>query len=72
MEAVRISTAGKRLNCSASWLRSLERQGRIPTARRDAFGGRTYTDADLLLLEKLGVGKGKKLRTIEEVLESAQ
>jgi DNA-binding transcriptional MerR regulator len=49
-------------------LRALEREGRVPPARRD-LNGRIYSDFDMALLKSLGVGsRPHKLKTPEEVL----
>jgi MerR HTH family regulatory protein len=53
---VYISDAARHLGISTQHLRALERAGRVPRARRDQFGDRIYSDADLLLLEEIGVG----------------
>lgn len=67
---VHITEAGRRLGVSAKYLRQLERLGRIPAARRDQFGARTYSAFDISLLKAIGVGsKPRKLRCLEEVLE---
>ena len=62
-----IEEAAKELGVTPKHLRTLERQGRIPTARR-AWFGRVYSDGELALLRELGVGtKPRRLKTIEEL-----
>ncbi len=55
MSVVRISEAARRLGVTPHHLRMLERQGRIPPARRD-LNGRIYSEFDIALLRALGVG----------------
>jgi DNA-binding transcriptional MerR regulator len=63
-----ISEAARRLSVSPKHLRVLEREGRIPPARRD-FNGRVYTEFDLALLRALGVGsRPRRLKNAKEVL----
>ena len=65
-----ISGAAKRLGVTPEHLRTLERQGRIPPARRD-FNGRVYSEFDVALLKSMGVGsRPRKLRRAEEILEA--
>jgi DNA-binding transcriptional MerR regulator len=65
---VHIGEVAARLSVSRKHLRTLERQGRIPPARRD-FNGRIYSDFDIALLKSLGVGaRPRKLKAPEEVL----
>jgi hypothetical protein len=65
---IHIGEAARRLGVTPQHIRTLERHGRIPLARRD-FVGRTYSDSDIALLRSLGVGyRPKKLRRAEEVL----
>jgi DNA-binding transcriptional MerR regulator len=67
-----IGEVADRLGVSPEHLRALERQGRIPPARRD-FKGRVYTEFDIALLRSMGVGsRPKKLKHVEEVLEAAR
>jgi DNA-binding transcriptional MerR regulator len=69
---VHISEAARQLNVSPHHLRILERQGRIPPARRD-LNGRIYSGFDIALLRSMGVGsRPRKLKRAEEVLEAAQ
>ena len=63
-----ISEASRQLGVSPEHLRALEREGRVPPARRD-LNGRIYSDFDIALLKSLGVGsRPRKLKTPEEVL----
>ncbi len=64
---IRISEAARRLGVTAIYLRLLERQGRIPPARRDP-GGRVYSETDIALLRALGVGSHPgKLKGVNEL-----
>ncbi len=63
-----ISEAARRLTVTPKHLRLLEREGRIPPARR-GLNGRIYTPFDIALLRSMGVGtRPRRLRTVEEVL----
>ena len=63
-----IGEAARRLSVSPKHLRTLEREGRIPPARRD-LNGRVYTEFDIALLKALGVGtRPRRLKRAEEVL----
>jgi DNA-binding transcriptional MerR regulator len=63
-----ISETARRLSVTPQHLRTLEKAGRIPPARRDD-NGRIYSDFDVALLKSLGVGsRPRKLKTPEEVL----
>jgi DNA-binding transcriptional MerR regulator len=63
-----IGETAKQLGVSPTHLRSLERDGRIPSARRD-FNGRVYSELDIALLKDLGVGsRPRKLKRLEEIL----
>ncbi len=63
-----IGGAAKALGVTATYLRLLEKAGRIPPARRD-FNGRVYSEFDIALLKSLGVGsRPRKLKRPEEVL----
>jgi len=63
-----IGEAARRLSVSPKHLRILEREGRIPPARRD-LNGRVYTEFDIALLKALGVGtRPRRLKRAEEVL----
>jgi DNA-binding transcriptional MerR regulator len=67
-----IGEAAQRLGCTPKHLRVLEREGRIPPARRD-YNGRIYTEFDLALLRALGVGsRPRRLKSTDEVLEAAR
>ena len=62
-----IGEASRRLGVTPKHLRALEREGRIPPARRD-YNGRLYSDRDIALLENIGVGKRPgKLKSVAEV-----
>jgi DNA-binding transcriptional MerR regulator len=64
-----IGEAAQRLGCTPKHLRVLEREGRIPPARRD-LNGRVYSEFDIALLKALGVGsRPRRLKSAEEVLE---
>lgn len=58
-DALRISEAARRLGVSAQYLRLLEGEGRIPTARR-VFGCRIFSAEDIARLRRLGVGERKR------------
>jgi MerR HTH family regulatory protein len=63
-----ISEASRQLGVSPEHLRALEREQRIPPARRD-FIGRIYSEFDIALLKRLGVGsRPRRLKAPEEVL----
>ena len=65
---VHISEAAKELGVNPQYLRTLEWEGRIPTARRD-FNGRIYSEFDIALLKSMGVGqRPRKLKRAEDVL----
>jgi predicted transcriptional regulator len=65
-----IGETSRRLGVSPEHLRTLERDGRIPPARRD-YNGRIYTEFDIALLKSMGVGsRPRKLKRAEEVLGS--
>jgi DNA-binding transcriptional MerR regulator len=67
-----IGEAARRLSVTPKHLRVLEREGRIPPARRD-YNGRIYSEFDIALLKALGVGqRPRRLKSAEEVLEIAQ
>ncbi len=48
-----INDAARILGRAPNTLRNLERQGRIPRARRDSAGRRYYTVPDLELLKRI-------------------
>jgi DNA-binding transcriptional MerR regulator len=53
---------------SAQYLRVLEWKGIIPPARRD-FNGRLYSDFDIALLKRMGVGSHpRRLKRPDEAL----
>ena len=63
-----IGEAARRIGCTPEHLRTLEREGRIPAARRD-LNGRIYSEFDIALLRSMGIGsRPRKLRRPEEVL----
>ena len=63
-----IGQAAERLRVTPKPLRVLEREGRIPPARRD-FNGRVYSEFDLALLKSMGVGsRPRRLKAAEEVV----
>ena len=64
-DALRISEAARQLGVSAQYLRLLEGEGRIPTARR-VFGCRLFSAEDVARLRAMGVGSGKRLKSLEE------
>jgi DNA-binding transcriptional MerR regulator len=67
----RISKAARELGVSPQYLRMLEWEGKIPLARRD-LNGRLYTDFDIALLRRMGVGsRPQRLKRAEEVLGPA-
>lgn len=64
-----IEEAVRRIGCTPAHIRNLEREGRIPPARRD-LNGRTYTEFDIALLRSIGVGsRPKRLKRVEVVLD---
>jgi DNA-binding transcriptional MerR regulator len=66
--ACHIGEAAQRLGVTPKRLRVLEREGRIPPARR-GYNGRIYTESDIALLRSMGVGsRPRKLKSAEEVL----
>jgi DNA-binding transcriptional MerR regulator len=68
---VHISEAARRLSVTPKHLRVLEREGRIPPARRD-FNGRVYSEFDIALLKALGVGsRPRRLKSAEEVVTNS-
>jgi len=67
-----ISEAARQLGVTPKHLRSLEWEGRIPSARRD-YNGRIYTEFDIAVLRSMGVGfRPRRLKRVEEVLEAAR
>jgi DNA-binding transcriptional MerR regulator len=70
--AFHIGEAAQRLGVTPKHLRLLEREGRIPLARRD-YNGRIYTEFDIAVLRSMGVGsRPRRLKRAEEVLEAAR
>jgi DNA-binding transcriptional MerR regulator len=68
---VQISEAAEQLSVSPQHLRMLEWEGKILPARRD-YNGRLYSEFDIVLLRRMGVGRRpRKLKRAEDVLESA-
>jgi DNA-binding transcriptional MerR regulator len=66
---VHIGEAARLLGCTPEHIRTLERRGRIPPARRD-YNGRIYSEFDIALLRAMGVGsRPAHLQSVEEVLE---
>ena len=66
-----ISEAACRLGVTPTYLRALEAQGRIPTARRD-FNGRIYSEFDVALLKSMGIGsRPSRLKQPEEVFDAS-
>ncbi len=66
--AFHIGEAAQQLGVTPKHLRTLEREGRIPPARRD-FNGRIYTEFDIALLQHMGVGsRPRRLKRVEEIL----
>jgi hypothetical protein len=67
-----ISEAARQLGITPKHLRRLEREGRIPPARRD-FNGRIYSEFGLAHLGSMGVGsRPYRLKRAEEVLEAVR
>ena len=70
--AFHIGEAAQRLGVTPKHLRLLEREERIPPARRD-FNGRIYTEFDIALLRRMGIGsRPRRLRRAEEILEGSR
>lgn len=64
-----IGAVVRALSISPEFLRRLEREGRVPSPRRDAAGRRLYTQTDLELLQAMGIGKKpQRLKSVAEVL----
>ena len=63
-----IGEVARELGVTPQHLRVLEWQGRIPPARRD-FNGRIYSEIDIALLKRMGVGSHpSRLKSAEEVV----
>ncbi len=72
MNVFHIGETARRLNVTPKHLRVLEREGRIPAARRD-LNGRVYTRFDIALLRGMGVGsRPRRLKRADEVLETTR
>jgi DNA-binding transcriptional MerR regulator len=64
---VRIGEVSARLGVSPTWIRTLEEQQRIPAARFDR-AGRLYSEVDIALLERIGIGqRPERLLRPEEI-----
>ncbi len=50
---MRVIDVARELGFSADWIRRLEREGRIPPARRDFNGHRRYSPEDVRKLREL-------------------
>lgn len=69
---IRIAETARRLGVSPQYLRMLEWEGRIPAVPYDR-SGRVYTESDIVLLRRMGVGsRPRKLKGAEEVLRTAR
>ncbi len=67
-----ISETARRLSVTPKHLRVLEREGRIPPARRD-HNGRIYSEFDIALLRAIGVGRRpRRLLPPNEALREAR
>jgi DNA-binding transcriptional MerR regulator len=67
-----IGEAAQQLGVTPQHLRMLEWEGRIPPARRNLIG-RFYSEFDIALLKRMGVGtRPRRLRQAEEVLEGGR
>lgn len=65
---MRIGEAARRLGVTPQYLRWAEAKGKIPGPRM-VLGQRAYSEADVALLRRVGVGsKPRKLKPAEEVL----
>ena len=63
-----IGEAARQLSVTPKHLRVLEREARIPPARRD-YNGRIYSELDIALLRAMGIGqRPRRLKSAEEVL----
>jgi DNA-binding transcriptional MerR regulator len=63
-----IGETARLLGCTPEHIRTLEREGRIPPARRD-LNGRVYSEFDIALLRAVGVGsRPRRLKSADEVL----
>lgn len=67
-----IGEAARHLGVTPKHLRVLEREGRIPLARRD-YNGRVYSEFDIALLRSMGVGqRPRRLKRAENVLKTVR
>jgi DNA-binding transcriptional MerR regulator len=67
-DVIHIGQAAELLGVTPEHLRTLERTGRIPPARRD-LNGRIYSDFDIALLRALGVGvRPRRLKRPEDLV----
>ena len=67
-DVIHIGQAAELLGVTPEHLRTLERTGRIPPARRD-LNGRIYSDFDIALLRALGVGvRPRRLKRPEDIV----
>ena len=67
-DVIHIGQAAELLGVTPEHLRTLERTGRIPPARRD-LNGRIYSEFDIALLRALGVGvRPRRLKRPEELV----
>ena len=67
---VHIGEATRRLGVTPEHLRRLEREGRVPPPRRDPVG-RLYAEADLEIMQALGVGQNpRRLKTLGDLGKS--
>ena len=67
-DVIHIGQAAELLGVTPEHLRTLERTGRIPPARRD-LNGRIYSGFDIALLRALGVGvRPRRLKRPEELV----
>ena len=57
---MRTKGTAKELGVSADWLRELEKQGKIPAARRDINGHRRYTEEDIARLRQIIFGESQE------------
>jgi len=67
-DVIHIGQAAELLGVTPEHLRTLERTGRIPPARRD-LNGRIYSEFDIALLRALGVGvRPRRLKRPEDLV----
>jgi len=71
-DVIRTAEAARRLGVSAHYLRMLEWEDRVPAVRYDR-SGRVFTESDIALLRRMGVGsRPRRLKSPEEVLGVAR